>query len=160
MNFVFFLVVSLALFSSVALAETPPKQEEGDLNFDGHADYRLKSEQPGNQCGWWNYYLFDPVIQRHRLIETGFCKEQFDSENKLVKTQISGGMVGLIYKTSHFRWDGMTLVPVYVEAQAYDPARKLFIRMRVTDIDRVGGPTVSSEILTPDDVGADPQLLN
>ena len=160
MNFVSFLAVSLTFCSSVALAESPPNREDGDFNFDGHADYRLLSEHPGNQCGWWDYYLFDPATQRHRLVDTGFCKEEFDSQNKLVRTQISGGMAGLIYKTSHFRWDGLTLVPVYVEAQTYDKSRKLFVRTRITNIDRLGGPTVTSEILTPDDVGADPQILN
>lgn len=154
------LAVYLTLNLSVAQGEVAREREDGDYNFDGHEDYRLESEHPGNQCGWWDYYLFDPGTRSHRLVETGFCKEQFDSQRMLVITQISGGMAGLIYAIRHYRWDGLDPVPVYVEAQDYDPARKLFIRTRVTNIDHVGGPTVTSDILTPDDVEANPILLD
>ena len=91
------------LISLVARAEFPADSESGDFNFDGHSDYRLPSNHPGNQCEWWEYYIYDPSINSHRLIETDFCKEQFDLERKLVISRISGGMAGLIYKIRHFR---------------------------------------------------------
>ena len=158
MKFLNILTICLILAFPKAHSEAPPEREVGDYNFDGHEDYRVPSDYPGNQCGWWDYYLFDPDAQSYRLVETGFCKERFDSQRKLVTTRVNGGMAGLIHAIRQFRWEGLELVPVYVEKQDYDPARKLFIRTRVTNIDRAGGPTVTSEILTPDAVEARPVL--
>ena len=158
------LVISLTTFvllgAIVARGEFPEGSESGDYNFDGHLDYREQTEHPGNQCEWWDYYLFDPALDSYRLVETDFCKEQFDSAKKLVISRINGGMAGLIYKIEHSRWDGLELVLVYAEKQDYDPVRRLFVRTKVADIDRIGGPNVESEILSSEEVGADPVMLN
>jgi hypothetical protein len=136
------------LLAQAAFSQDDPLREDGDYNFDGYQDYRLQSATPGNQCGWWDYFLFDPITSEHQAVATAFCKEQFDAERKLVKTSISGGMAGLIYARRHFRWDGQSLVATYVESQRYDPERELFIFTRVTNLDSISGPTVISEIIT------------
>ena len=108
------LFVPAALATSIASGDTPVAKEFGDFNFDGHEDYRIVSEQPGNQCGWYDYFLFDPVANEHRYVETSFCKEEFDAEQKLVKTRVNGGMAGLIYAI-HEGWPP--------EKNAYRPGR-------------------------------------
>ena len=47
---------------------------------------------------------------QHRLVETSLCKEQFDAERKLVRSEVSGGMAGAIYAIRYFRWEGFALV--------------------------------------------------
>jgi hypothetical protein len=136
------------LICSTARAQN---RETGDFNFDGHMDYRESSQERGNQCGWWRYYIYDASISQHRAVETSLCKEQFDAERKLVRSEVSGWMAGLIYAIHYFRWDGFTLVAVRAEKQDYDPGRNLFIRTQVTNIDSVSGPTVVARILTPEE---------
>lgn len=114
------------------------QRETGDYNFDGHLDYRLPSQTPGNQCGWWNYFIFDLSARQHRAVEATFCKEEFDRVERLVKTRVNGGMAGYIYAIHHFRWEGFRLIPVFAEAQEYDAARDVFIRTRVTTLDTLG----------------------
>ncbi len=150
-----FLALLLVSSTSQALAEHRPEREAGDYNFDGYPDYRVMREQPGNQCGWFDYYLYDPAIRKHRFVETAFCKEQFDEARKLVTTRVSGGMAGLIYMIRRFRWDGFTVVPVSAEHQDYDPERRLFIRAYLSNLDQPGGPSVSTEILTAAELGVD-----
>lgn len=152
--------ILLGSFLGIAIAQPPASRESGDYNFDGYVDYRKLTEQPGNQCGWWEYFLYDPEIKDHRPVETAFCKEEFDSDRKLVLTRVNGGMAGLIYAVRHFRWDGLELVATFAEKQDFDTERKLFIRTRVTNIDSLAGPSVTSEILAPADVGTSPEMLN
>ena len=130
-------------------------RETGDYNFDGHLDYRLPSETPGNQCGWWNYFIFDVSIGHHRAVEASFCKEDFDSVKSWSRPGSTVGMAGQIYAIRHFRWEGFRLVPVFVEAQEYDAARHVFIRTKVSELDTLGGPSVSSSLLTRDEVEAE-----
>ena len=145
------LIGAAVLMSSAAVAQD---RETGDFNFDGHMDYREPSREPGNQCGWWRYYIYDPSVSQHRSVETSLCKEQFDAERKLVRSEVSGGMAGLIYAIRHFRWDGFTLVAVSAEKQDYDSERNLFIRTHVTNVDATSGPTVVARILTPEEAEA------
>lgn len=147
--------ILLVFGSLIALADAADDRETGDYNFDGHVDYRLRSKEPGNQCGWWQYFLYDPDIGDHRPVETAFCKEEFDSGRKLVLTRVNGGMAGLIYAVRHFRWDGFEPVITYSEKQDFDPARNLFIRTRVTNVHSLSGPSISSQVLSPGEVGLD-----
>jgi len=155
MNLIWFAIAFALISPQIAGAKERLEREAGDYNFDGHTDYRQQSAEPGNQCGWWDYYLFDESIGEHRFVETSFCREEFDPSNKLVETYVSGGMVGRIYTIRHFRWNGLSLVPIFVEKQDYDEERELFIRTRVTNFAALAGPTVVSEILTPDEMEAD-----
>jgi hypothetical protein len=141
--------------SGSAASQEAPARESGDYNFDGHLDYRVPAESPGNQCGWWSYFIFDAESGEHRAVETAFCKEEFDAVDKLVKTRVSGGMAGYVYAVRHFRWEGLKLVPVFAETQAYDQRLDLFIRTTVTNLEGISGPTVSSELLTRDEVTAE-----
>lgn len=158
MKLITFTPVALFLFASGAVSQSGGDRQTGDYNFDGHLDYRQQSEQPGNQCGWWDYFIYDPEIDDFRPVETNLCKEEFDSERKLVVTRVNGGKAGLIYAIRHFRWEGFQLVPTYAEKQDFDPARNLFLRVRVSNIDSPLGPTVLSEILAPDEVDEKPHL--
>jgi hypothetical protein len=142
------LIGAVVLMSFGARAQD---RETGDFNFDGHLDYREPSGEPGNQCGWWRYYIYDPSVSQHRSVETSLCKEQFDAERKLVRSEVSGGMAGLIYAIRYFRWDAFTLVAVSAEKQDYDSERNLFIRTQVTNIDSISGPTVVARILRPEE---------
>ena len=138
----------LLLLATTAVSQDAPAREDGDYNFDGYSDYRLPAEGPGNQCGWWNYFIFDPAISDYRPVSTSLCREEFDAEQKLVRSLVTGGMAGLIYTMRYFRWDGFELEASSVEAQSYDPDRELFTFTRVTNLDALSGPTVISEILT------------
>ena len=148
-------LVFAALSMASAWSNSPAEKETGDFNFDGHEDYRIVSDEPGNQCGWFEYFLFDPSTSEHRHVDTNFCKEEFDAEQKLVVTRVNGGMAGLIYAVRHFRWDGLELVPVYLEKQDIDLERQLVIRTRVTNLDHFSGPGVVTEVLTPEEAGVD-----
>src|SRR5512145_3158578 len=85
------------LWFSTANSQNAPTRETGDYNFDGHLDYRVPAESPGNQCGWWKYFIFDASVREHRAVETAFCKEEFDAAERLVKTRVNGGMAGYIF---------------------------------------------------------------
>lgn len=63
-------------------------------------------------------------------------------------------MAGLIYTVRHLRWEGLSLVPTFIETQTYDRERDLFIRTQVTNLDMPGGPRIGSRILTRDEAGA------
>jgi hypothetical protein len=151
------LITLIGVAVLISSAVGAQNREMGDFNFDGHMDYRESSQEPGNQCGWSRYYIYDPSVSQHRSVETSLCKEQFDAERKLVRSEVSGGMAGLIYAIRYFRWDGFTLVAVSAENRDYDSERNLFIRTQVTNIDSISGPTVVARILTPEeaDVRAD-----
>jgi hypothetical protein len=153
-------ILGAILEASAAFAQSAGGRETSDYNFEGHLDFRVQSQQPGNQCGWWTYYLYDVEADDYRLVETALCKEQFDSEQELVLTRVNGGMAGLIYTIRHFRWVGFELMPIFVETQNFDEERRLFVRTRVTNIDSLSGPSVSAEILTPSEVGASSEFLN
>jgi hypothetical protein len=146
------LAVIVILIGHEPLWAQEPGREIGDYNFDGHLDYRQASKNPGNQCGWWEYFIFDESVGEYRFIETALCKEQFDPVAKLVKTRASGGMAGDVYVVRHLKWVGLRLIPTFAESQTYDAGRHLFIRTRVTNIDSTAGPTIASEILTPEQV--------
>lgn len=147
------LVMLLCL--GTAQGQEAPKRETGDYNFDGHLDYRVPADTPGNQCGWWNYFIFDASAGVHRAVETAFCREEFNPVKKLVKTKVNGGMAGNVYAIRYFRWDGLKLIPVSAEAQHYDEARDVFIRTKVTNLEGISGPTVTSSLLTRDEVAAE-----
>jgi hypothetical protein len=144
------IVGAALLMSSIVRAQ---HRETGDFNFDGHMDYREPVPESGNQCGWWQYFIYDDSTSQHRFVETSLCKKQFDADHKLVRSEISGGMAGAIYAIRCFRWEGFSLVATRAEKQDYDSDRNLFIRTEVTNIDSICGPTETSQILTPDEVG-------
>ncbi len=152
MKIVTILVLAILLGLPYARGQDVQTSEKGDFNFDGHQDYRQQAANPGNQCGWWDYFIFDEALGKHRLVETSFCKEEFDAATRVVKTRVSGGMAGDIYVIRYFRWDGLELVPTFAEKQDYDSRREIFIRTRVTNIDKVGGPSIVAEVLTPEQI--------
>ncbi len=147
----------LAIIAGVGTAASQeiPKRESGDYNFDGHMDYRDPAATPGNRCGWWNYFIYDASSGQHRAVETAFCGEVFDPVDKLVKTYVSGGMAGYIYSIRHFRWEGLKLIAVSAEAQDYDEDRDLFIRTRIWNLDGLAGHSMSSKLLTQEEVTAE-----
>jgi len=145
------LVLLCTLLPGYVSAERPI--ETGDFNFDAHEDYRQQAAEPGNQCGWWEYYLYDPSLGEHRYVVTSFCRESFDPEKRQVTTFVSGGMVGRIYEKRRYRWHGFRLVTTYLERQDYDGTRDLFVRTTVS-FDEPDRPVVRTELLTPEQVGA------
>jgi hypothetical protein len=92
---------------SVSLCSAKEAREEYDFNFDGHADYRIKTLENG-KADQYDVFIFNPETKSFTKdsVLSGTIKPRPDEKNKQVRCIWPGGHSGAIYNGTVYDWDG------------------------------------------------------
>ena len=99
--------IAAAVLLSAPLCSAENAREEYDFNYDGHADYRVKTLEDG-KADEYDVFLFDPASKSFKKdpVISGTISPVPDKEHKQVRCIWPGGHGGAIYSGTVYDWDG------------------------------------------------------
>lgn len=137
--------ISAAVLLAAPLCGAEGAREEYDFNFDGHADYRVKTFENG-KADLYDVFIFDPSSKsfKKNSMLSGTISPVPDKEHKQVRCIWPGGHSGALYSGTVYDWDGNEFKLAYSVRQEVLPVDGMLIYVRVKAKLENGIPVIES----------------